>query len=92
MTNTKKYTLWWLLQASELGSGWSNLPATQFKRDEMSHKFTHEQAVAAGKKRASMPDFQEHQERAFEMLKAKRPDCWRWIYKNRVKPYMQGKK
>lgn len=33
----------------------------------------------------------EHQERAFEALKAKRPDCWRWIYKNRVKPYMQGK-
>ena len=57
----------------------------------MSRKFSHDEAVAAGKKRAQMADFQEHQEKAFEQLKAKRPDCWRWIYKHRVKPYMEGK-
>jgi hypothetical protein len=55
------------------------------------HRFSHEEAVAAGKKRAAMPDFPQHQSEAFEMLKAKRPDCWRWIYKHRVKPYMQAK-
>lgn len=57
----------------------------------MGHRFTHDEAVRAGKKRAQMADFSEHQSDAFEMLKAKRPDCWRWIYKHRVKPYMQGK-
>lgn len=58
----------------------------------MSHKFTHEEAVKGGKARQQLPDAQEHQEKAFEQLKAKRPDCWRWIYRNRVKPYMEGKK
>jgi hypothetical protein len=57
----------------------------------MRHQFTKEEAKAAGKKRAQLPDFQKHQEEAFEMLKAKRPDCWRWIYNNRVKPYMESK-
>jgi hypothetical protein len=58
----------------------------------MRHKFTREENRAGGKKRAQLPDFQEHQEKAFEMLKAKRPDCWRWIYKHRVKPYMESKR
>ncbi len=57
----------------------------------MRHKFTKEECQRGGKARAQMPGFQEHQERAFEQLKAKRPDCWRWIYKHRVRPYMESK-
>ena len=55
------------------------------------HQFTREEARLGGKKRAAMPGFAQHQSDAFEMLKARRPDCWRWIYKHRVKPYMQAK-
>ena len=57
----------------------------------MSHKFTLDEARKGGKARQQLPDAQAHQEYAFERLKATRPDCWRWIYKNRVKPYMEGK-
>lgn len=57
----------------------------------MGHTFTREERKKGGQNRQKLPDAQQHQERAFESLKAKRPDCWRWIYKHRVRPYMEGK-
>jgi len=55
------------------------------------HEFTKEECSRGGKKRAAMLDFDRHCEFAYGMLQAKRPDCWRWIYRNRVAPYMQSK-
>ena len=57
----------------------------------MRHVFTQEQRKLGGQNRQKLPDAQAHQEEAFEMLKAKRPDCWRWIYNHRVAPHMQAK-
>lgn len=55
------------------------------------HVFTAEERRRGGIARSSMPSFPEHCSNAFELLKAKRPDCWRWIYKHRVSPHMQAK-
>ena len=57
----------------------------------MRHVFTQEQRKLGGQNRQKLPDAQAHQEEAFEMLKAKRPDCWRWIYNHRVAPHMQAR-
>ncbi len=57
----------------------------------MRHQFTSEERKLGGQRRQQREDAQAHQEEAFEMLKAKRPDCWRWIYRNRVAPHMQMK-
>jgi len=58
----------------------------------MRHQFTREECQKGRKKQGKHPEFSEIQSRKFELLKATRPDCWRWVYKHRVKPYMEGKK
>ncbi len=57
----------------------------------MGHRFTHDEAVAAGKKRAAMPGFSEHCENAYESLKWKRPDAALYILRQKIAPYMAAK-
>jgi len=55
------------------------------------HVFTKEECSRGGITRSQMPDFPEHCENAYEILKWKRPDAALYILRQRVAPYMAAK-